>query len=557
MFKFNPILACDAYKLSHKNMYPEGTELVYSNFTPRSNKHFSAPVKWKGDFAVVAGITGLVAEMVDAFQEGFFSQPLVNVLAEYRNEAAPFCGLSPEEVEVDHLIKLHELGYLPLVIKALPEGTLCPMQVPMLTVRNTHGKEFSWVTNYLETWLSTEGWKPCTSATTAYILRKVLDHYAEETGGDKSFVDWQGHDFSMRGMSGVHDAARTGMGHLLSFLGSDTIPAAKYLKQYYSAEGPVGFSVPASEHSVATMGGIKGEFEILDRILFDVHPSGIVSVVADSYDFFKVVTEYVSSRKERIIGRTVNSLGMAKSVFRPDSGSPEDILCGQSYLADFIIEEGQSVPVSMISKTTRFPEWSIKDRDWAVRSSDGQYWGSEFMDGEFRFIKITPTPEMKGAVECLWDVFGGTTTEKGYKVLHERVGLIYGDSITIECAEEICQRLMAKGFASTNCVFGIGSFSMQLVSRDSLGFAMKATYGVVNGVGREIFKQPKTDSGKNSAKGLLRVELENGKLVLHDQQTWEQEHAGELKLVFADGIFNQAWIKENTLVKIRARLGAS
>lgn len=551
MFKFNPILACDAYKLAHRKMYPEGTELVYSNFTPRSNKHFKAPEGWKGDFAVVAGITGLVAEMVESFEQEFFSKDLINVLAEYRNEAAPFCGVSPGEIEVDHLEELHKLGFLPLVIKALPEGTLCPMQVPMLTVRNTHGDAFAWVTNYLETWLSTEGWKPCTSATTAYILRKVLDHYAEETGGDKSFVDWQGHDFSMRGMSGVHDAARTGMGHLFSFLGSDTIPAAKYLKQYYGGNNTfISGSVPASEHSVATMGGVDGEFEILDRILFDVHPSGIVSVVSDSFDLFKVLTEYVSSRKERILNRTPNSLGMAKSVFRPDSGDPVDILCGEAFpLPDVIWTDGLSAFIS--------DKLSRKDLSPTYVSCSNKYYLVSCVFGTVPFTEVTPTPEMKGAVECLWDVFGGTETSKGYKVLHERVGLIYGDSITIERAEEISKRLMVKGFASTNCVYGVGSFSHQYVSRDSLGFAMKATYGIVNGVGREIFKQPKTDPGKNSAKGLLRVERENGKLVLHDQQSWDQEAGGELKLVFADGGFNRTWLEENTLSNIRARLRAS
>lgn len=580
MFKFNPILACDSYKLAHRRMYPEGTEVVYSNFTPRSNKYFNVPEQWKGDSVVVFGLTGLIKEMVEAFNEEFFSRPLEAVMAEYCEAVAPFCGVDPWEVETAHIEALHELGYLPLLIKALPEGTLCPMKVPMLTVRNTqpdgyHKTAFAWVTNYLETWLSTEGWKPCTSATTAYTMRKVLNHWAEETGAPEGFVQWQGHDFSMRGMSGIHDAARSGAGHLLSFTGSDTILAAEYLKQYYAAEGLVAGSVPASEHSVMTMGGVDGEFEILDRVLFDVHPSGIVSVVSDSYDFWAVMSEYIATRRERILARTPNSLGMAKCVLRPDSGNPVEVLCGieieevEAYTFDDAklwmreaLEEqvreatphgepGASTKTGYfryegaVYEATAYIEWNRHDR---------QYY---YIDGS-ELSSCNPailTPEQKGAVECLWDVFGGTLTEKGYKVLHERIGLIYGDSITIERADEICRRLAAKGFASTNCVFGVGSYTYQMVSRDTFGMAMKATYGVVKGEPRSIFKAPKTDPGKHSAKGLLCVvKDESGKLKLLDDVAPEQEKTGELKVVFKDGAINQEWLKENTLAMIRQRL---
>ena len=137
----------------------------------------------------------------------------------------------------------------------------------------------------------------------------------------------------------------------------------------------------------------------------------------------------------------------------------------------------------------------------------------------------------------LWEIFGGTVNEKGYKVLDPHVGLIYGDSITLARADEILRRLEAKGFASSNVVFGVGSFTYQYNTRDTFGFAMKATWGAVNGEGRMIFKEPKTDSGlKRSARGLLRVERDTqGELQLHDEQTWEQEKTGELKTRFLDG----------------------
>ena len=152
------------------------------------------------------------------------------------------------------------------------------------------------------------------------------------------------------------------------------------------------------------------------------------------------------------------------------------------------------------------------------------------------------------------DTFGGTLTDKGYKVLDSHIGLIYGDSITLQRADEICRLLKAKGFASTNVVLGVGSFTYQFVTRDTLGFAMKATAGVVNGQFKEIFKDPKTDGGmKKSAKGLLRVDKVNGEYILKDQCTPEEEAGGELKEVFRDGKL----LVKHTLAEIRARINES
>ena len=153
----------------------------------------------------------------------------------------------------------------------------------------------------------------------------------------------------------------------------------------------------------------------------------------------------------------------------------------------------------------------------------------------------------------LWGIFGGTVNSKGYKELIPQIGAIYGDSITLERAAEICERLKQKGFASTNVVLGIGSFTYQYNTRDTFGFAMKATYGEVNGEGREIFKDPVTDDGtKKSAKGLMKIELKDGKYSLKDQVSREEEKTGELKEVFRDGKL----LKETTLAEIRERVKA-
>ena len=156
----------------------------------------------------------------------------------------------------------------------------------------------------------------------------------------------------------------------------------------------------------------------------------------------------------------------------------------------------------------------------------------------------------KGAYECMWDAFGGTINDKGYKVLDGHIGLIYGDSITLERQKLILKQLEDKGFTASNLVLGIGSYTYQYVTRDTHGFAMKATYGVVNGEGREIFKDPKTDSGlKKSAKGLLQVVTENGQFVLKDQVSKEAELESELKTVFRNG----SSITTTSLTKIRER----
>jgi nicotinamide phosphoribosyltransferase len=165
------------------------------------------------------------------------------------------------------------------------------------------------------------------------------------------------------------------------------------------------------------------------------------------------------------------------------------------------------------------------------------------------FEEVELSPEQKGLIECLWDIFGGTLTEKGYKVLDTHIGAIYGDSITYKRAEEIFRRLEQKDFASSNVVLGIGSFSFQYVTRDTHGMAMKSTYAEINGAGVEIFKDPKTDNGiKKSAKGLLMVTQTDGVYKLVDQVSVDQERHGCLETVFKDGQL----IKTTTLAEIRA-----
>jgi nicotinamide phosphoribosyltransferase len=487
----NPLTQIDFYKADHRRQYPDGTTKVYSNFTPRSDKYANV-LKDSFDRQIVFfGLQSFIKEeLIENWNREFFDKPKDEVVRKYKRRMDN--ALGSDAIDTRHIADLHDLGHLPIHIKAIDEGERSSIGVPFLTVANTNPK-FFWLTNYLESVMSNYLWKMTVNATTAFEYKRLLTKAALQTGASLDFVQWQGHDFSFRGMSGPEDAARCGAAHLTSFYGTDTVPAIDFAEEYYGADSDkeiVGGSVPATEHSVMSMGTQENELGTFKRLVTNVYPKGIVSIVSDTWDFWQVITDYASTLKNDILARE------GKVVFRPDSGDPVKIVCG--------------------------------DPD------------------------ATPgTPEFKGAVECLWETFGGTTTATGHKLLDPHVGIIYGDSITLARAQAILERLAKKGFASGNVVFGVGSYTYQCVTRDAFGLAMKATAGEVNGDRRDIFKRPKTDDGtKNSLRGLIRVEKVNGRYVAYDQQTPEQEEQGELKTVFLDGKL----VKEHALAAIRARL---
>lgn len=477
-----PILYSDFYKVDHRRQYPKGTEYVYSNLTARGSRIEGI------DHVVVFGIQYFLMDyLVRRFNDGFFNKPKEQVLKAYQRRMDT--ALGPGAITVEHMGALHDLGYLPVRIKALPEGTVCPLRVPFLTIVNTL-PEFYWVTNFLETILSNVIWHPMTSATIAHQYRKLLNDYAAQSSDIPEFVQWQGHDFSMRGQSSFESSLASGAAHLLSFTGTDTIPAIDFLEHFYGANAEtelIGGSVPATEHSVMCLGGKETEEETYRRLITEVYPKGIVSIVSDTWDYFKVLNETVRGLKDVIMARD------GKVVVRPDSGNPTKIICG---------DPGA-------------PEGSL---------------------------------ENKGTIQILWEIFGGTVNSKGFKQLDPHIGCIYGDSITLDRCHDINVGLMEKGFASTNMVYGIGSYTYQYVTRDTFGFAMKATYGEVNGRPVELFKTPKTDNGiKNSAKGLLRV---NEDLTLTESVSVAEEGKGLLETVFLDGKV----VKTYTLQEIRDRL---
>lgn len=508
-----PTILSDSYKQSHYQMYPKGLTKLYSNFTARKSRMPGV------NSVIFFGLQYFLYEyLIVQFSHNFFLRPKEEVIKEHKRIVAPF---SAGEIVTEQWEKLHDLGYLPLHIKAVPEGTSVPIGVPMLTITNTH-PEFAWLVNFIETMLSTTLWQPITSATIANEFKKLSIKHARLTGGDESFADWQNHDFSMRGMSSIESACLSGAGHLTSCKGSDTIPALSFLEKYYFAEGLIAGSVPATEHSVMSCGGKEDEIETFSRLM-DTFPNGILSIVSDTWDLWKVLTEYLPALKDKVMARD------GKIVVRPDSGDPVDIICGAAIKGNLNYDgTGRAYPDDTKNG------WS------KVYENEGSYF--KIVGGQYnkQWDKIEVTPNVQGVIELLWDAFGGTINEKGYKVLDPHVGALYGDSITLERAEQIFKRLEAKGFCSTSIVFGIGSFTYQYNTRDTFGMAMKATYCEIDGVGKTIFKDPITDSGeKKSAKGLLLVQ-ENGyvppTLELIQEVSWELEAQGELKTVFKDGV---------------------
>ena len=567
MNTMNPFLATDGYKTGHMPMYPDGTSSVYSNFTPRSLRHAPTGVNQILVFGTKMGMM-VIDEM---FNDNFFltkeRKELTHLAPEDSTRVAKLkemrdrvCGEIQREYsnylnmdyDVSHIEALWDLGYLPIKVKSLPEGTLVNPGIPVLTIQNTI-PEFFWLTNFLETILSNLLWKPMTSATIALQYKRNLTKWALRT--DKKnvgFVNFQGHDFSMRGLDSVEATISSGLGHAISFMGSDSLPVIYGARKYYGADGFVVGSVNATEHSVMCAGTKEDEIGTFRRLM-NIFPNGVLSIVSDTWNLWDVVRPggYVEQLKEEILARE------GKVVIRPDSGNPVDIICGHS--TDGLIQEGD--------------KYYVKGKYISHKDQFGsEVWGS-YEKGE----EVT-LEERKGVIELLWDIFGGIINEQGYKVLDEHIGAIYGDSITIDRAEQICERLEAKGFATTNVVLGIGSFTYQFNTRDTFGFAMKATYvelmekndelvelpvnedegnlgeapETYKIIGREIFKDPITDDGrKKSARGLLMVgKDENGEYFLKDQATKEEEEQGCLETIYLDGKLTI----NTTLDEIRARV---
>lgn len=566
--KLNPMLMTDFYKTIHHLAYIPKLDYLVSYWTPRMTRIDGV------DKVVSFGQQAMVKEyLINLFNDNFFNRDWEEVKAEYEELISN--TMTVQASDTSEMKRLHDLGYLPIRIKSVAEGERVNIKTPMFEVTNTV-KGFGWLVNYLETYMSVNIWFPMTTATIAYEYRKIVNKYFEKTVENGIPATACG-DFSMRGMTSPESAMKASAGHLTSFTGTATIPSIVWLEQYYNCDSRkevVGKGVPSTEHSVMSSYGREGEFECYRHLIEDVFKTGPLSMVSDTYDYWNVITNYLPRLKNSILNRD------GKIIIRGDSGDPVDIICGELKASDYMVVNGlteEGIKDYFKKYAEEHYDFGGTHTSWyKVRIADKLYevtcehaWVEDEEDSDGMYIaeveyvdvkEIEITPAMKGTVELLWDIFGGTVNSKGYKVLDPHIGAIYGDSITLDRAKAIYARLEEKGFAVNNCTLGVGSYSFQYNTRDSLGFALKATNSVIDGVEKHIYKDPVTDkvkgnNFKKSQRGMCYVYRDGDDILYTDEHTIEElkeeKYADNLlQTIFEDGKV----VNEVSLAEIRGRL---
>lgn len=439
------------------------------------------------DQMVFFGMQAFISEYLVEAFNEFFTTDWSIIEMEYENYMDTQIGRSNYDIEKIH--DLHKLGCVPLYIRALPEGTLVDMGVPCIEITNTH-PDFAWLVQWIECILQVELWKMCCHATIGHEYFKVAKYYYDKTtdGADPAMAMA---DFGMRGMSCLDEAVRASASWLLSFNKTSTIPALKYLDYCYGrnkCEEKIGIGAVSTEHSV--MGANY-------------------AVDGDEITFIKkLLTELY-----------------------PDTS------------------------FSMVSDT--YDYWNLVDNLLPQCREEIMKHNGKLLirpdSGDIVEISVK-------TVQKLWDMFGGSVNEKGYKELDPHTGIIYGDGCTLDRVKEIWSQLEELGFAANCITFGVGAFcftalnedeKMVILTRDTFGIAMKATYGVINGKEYFIYKDPKTDTDhlKKSHKGCCRVYREDGQLKCEDELYGLSDDT-LLQTVFYDGQI----MKWETIEDIRKRL---
>lgn len=523
----NPLLKTDVYKIGHMLLYPAGTQYVYETLTPRKNSFFP----WS-DKMTAFGYTLFVAKLQQDFEQNFFSQPRDVVVTEAIDAVADVLGNEVAEQVRPHFEALHDLGYLPLKIKALPEGTLVPMQVPVLTIENTH-PDFYWLPGYMETLLLSETFVTSTVASMSREFRRHAQIWADKTADDNGYIDYQFHDFSERGQHGNDSAILSGIAHLTSFNGTDVLQAPAEIRRHFpglAPQGSIGGSVLATEHSVMEAYG-EDQFYAY-RELVNNHSEGILSIVSDTYDYWEVVNDVLPALHDDIMRRN------GKTVIRPDSDG-----------VDVTLTDDTVVLVAFDDNTYGWAPYAIAQDYTPVVMPSGRLLtkagfavNPEVAPNE---LAGSTAEQLVGTLESMWATFGGTVNTKGYRVLDSHIGLLHGEGVTLDNVDEIFEALEQAGFSAENIVLGVGAYVYSvLVSRDSFGQALKATDVVIDGVEKAVFKNPKsaTESFKKSRKGRVIVKKVDGTLTVEDGYTLETENTvdNEMRDIFVDGeLFNR------------------
>ena len=584
---YSSILKTDFYKVTHMQQYNTGITHFTSYLTPRGSRFKNI------DKMVVFGIANFVNEILyKDFNENFFCKHWLDIyedLIEVLHDGLRYSLPTIKETELK-IKKLHELGYLPIELNGLPEGTLCPMGVPAIEIRSTH-PDFAWVAQSIESILSCEFWHPAISATMALEYKKIAKAAYDKTVDDDISHMTAMCDFSMRGQESYTSSVASGAAFLTSFYNCSTIESRRYIRENYNDTKPERVNgLTSTEHSVMCSDyAICGdERETFKRLLTEVYPNTSFAAVSDSYDFWNVVTNILPSLREEIEAHN-GFIGI-----RHDSDEPVHALCGipqfnfnkiYSFNEDIIHisdeEEFEDFIYEFMNDNYPKVDESFEAYFEYTNKPEEENHEEQFFSGVYKIIPITftynlglekhgyeiqkvrdsLTYEDKGMVESLYELFGGYINSKGYKVMNPKLKAVYGDSITIPRAKEIYKRLEEKGFAANNVSLGVGSFSMECLeedgvlkpfTRDSFSIAVKATYCIYNDNGEEkeifIYKDPKGCSGKKSLKGLCRV-VENYKEMkvvqeLNRQQYDALEPASLFVNYFKDGNVNKYSFKD-------------
>lgn len=487
MINTNPMLLIDFYKAVHAEMLPEKITKSVSYFTPR----MSRVNRW--DSVVMFGLQGFIKTyLVDYFNDEFFNKQFDEVIGGYKRVIDATLGENAYKIE--KIEKLHKLGYLPIEIVALPEGTIVPMHVPMFGITNTH-KDFAWLPQSLESLISAESWHPMIAATVGYTYRQIVNYYYDLTCDDETSRAKALGAFDFRGEECTDSAIKAGAGWCLSFLNTATVPTIPYLEKNYKCDctkEPVAFGSPSTEHSVMCSNfAVDGdEITLLRRLLTEIYPNTSFSAVLDSYDYWNVIDNILPQLKPEILAHNGCML------MRGDSGD-----C-----------------VEVVTKTV-FKLWE-------------EFGGTTNSKG----YKVLD-PHVKA-------IYGDSITvqrcEQIYKILMENgfacsnVALGVG-SFSFQCIEED----------------GI----LKPFTRDTFSSCIKATYCEIDDKPFQIFKNPKDGGFKKSQKGCcVVVKGSDDKLIYVDGRTWEEAHvSGEdakvnlLQPVFKDGQL----INEQSLAEIR------
>lgn len=596
MKQINMMLMSDFYKQGHPEFYPEGQNYLFTCGTPRMSRITGI------NEMVVWGIQAFAMDyLIERFNDTFFKSPKDEVVQEVQEFISQTFNCT--SFNINRIADIHDLGYLPVRLWALPEGTVMPVinqkenpdtvQVPFMAYESTHEK-FAWVAEFLESITSCQTWYPMVIATVAkFGYRDIVNkHWEKSVVGQPACTAIS--EFGFRGAEGSEGAIMASAAFLTCFNKTATVPAIDYLKHYYGKGmtlGEIGSGMSSTEHSTMcsnySVDGNEDDFMI--KLFTKVAPSGNLSVVCDSYDYWGRINALCTDRalKQAVLNRD------GCIYIRGDSGDPADIICGTLKGRNVLYTE----KCEQKELYSEIEAWAVKnwknftyENTTTIKTPDNKYanvtvyfatageedvetyYINEVADIEFEWFE--PTLEHLGTVEALWNGYGGTINEKGYKVLESHVRAIYGDSITTLKAEEIYNRLEEKGLAANNVALGAGSFSLQAWeevdrtgnkilkphTRDTFGIAFKATYCEINGTGHQVYKDPKTDTNKfkKSQRGMVVVLRDSdGKLYAKDHLTREEFNALANENVMQPIFENGKMLVEEKLKDIRDRLNGN